>query len=130
MQDPPEWKIHDIEELKWDFLYTQSGSREEIISLYEKAFAWTNVVRLKEKISSLSWSSEKEITHTPSGSSSKEKIEYSSGEISNMELTRARIREDSRNRGEYLNILPQKDNSTILRDTIDFLNTDKERIDW
>lgn len=47
-----------------------------------------------------------------------------------MELTRARIREDSRNRGEYLNILPQKDNSTILRDTIDFLNTDKERIDW
>lgn len=47
-----------------------------------------------------------------------------------MESTRMRIREDSAHRGEYLNVLPQKDDSAIIRDTIDFMNTDRERIDW
>ncbi len=129
-KDPLLGKIHDIEELRWDFLFTQSGARDDIIALYMKALAWDNQSRLQKKLSYLTWSSAWEDIQTSSGNSQEKKIEYSSGELSDIETTRTRIRETSAHQGEYLNILAPKNESSLLRDTIDFLNTDKEHIDW
>ncbi len=130
--DPLIGKESDIGELHADLLSTQSGSMDEIMSLYTQSITPESRTRIMTKLSYLSWALDlpKDRVPVSSGSTEERRVEYSSWELQDRESAEARIQEAAKNRVQYLNILPPKDQSSILRDTIDFLDTDKERVDW
>ena len=129
--DPPGWYEWESLELLWDISHTHSGALWEVKDLYRRAYAYHPLPRIEKKLSLLSGdppsvSPPLEIpTHTSSGTT-----DFASGELVSLSEARDRIFRDSGHRGQYLGPLQGYQKKNILRDTIDFLDTGKEMVDW
>ena len=99
--------------------------------LYIRAYVYQPLPRIKKKLSLLSGG-------TPSATPPPEiptragsgKTDFASSELVSLSEARDRISRDSSNRGQYLGPLQGDQKKNILRDTIDFLDTGKEMVDW
>ena len=133
--DPPKWYEWPSLELIWDTLMLYSGSREEAYTVYRAAYLYTPIPRIAEKIDILSGSGSIpsrgiEPLKSISTSGNTYTGSYSRWEISSLSEALDRIKKDGLSRGLYLAPTGSDQSKNILRDTIDFLSTDREIVDW
>lgn len=131
---PIEKREQETYELLGDVSLVTLSDTGSAIRLYEKSESYRATDRVRAKLALLSpsspsssWSEIAPLPKDRTGST------VSTGWLVDtwaklIEEARLRTEKDSKNRGEYVSLSP--DDSLILRDTINFLDTNTERVDW
>ena len=122
-------------ELLWDLSITLSGWELDAIEYYRSSLSLSWSSRIQEKLTLLTMtgSTTSEMTpswvSTPSPSprpTSPETLSWAEM----LQTAKNRLENDSRDRSTYLSPLSRDEKNQILRDTINFLDTNTERVDW
>lgn len=131
-KNPITGKESETYELLGDVALARLSNTGQAILYYRESQKVRESERVRQKLSLLEDQPKKDIVWTWSTEEGRSWAMLSSGMIDTGSLmideARKRLETDSKNRGEYLSSSP--DDSLILRDTIDFLDTDTERVDW
>ncbi len=131
-KNPITGKESETYELLGDVALTQLSNTGQAILYYRESQKVRESERVKQKLSLLEDQPKKDIIGAWSREENLTWAMLSSGTIDTGSLmideARKRLETDSKNRGEYVSSSP--DDSLILRDTIDFLDTNTERVDW
>ncbi len=116
-------------ELLGDVIFASSGSVDDVMTNYKKSFDLKKEPRVEKKISLLEnhISGEKNIPSSLSGS---EITSSFSGSAGALESSHEKIESDEQNRSKFLSFPSMTDTKTAIQDTIDFVDSGKERVDW
>ena len=116
-------------ELAGDLLYKKDDNKISILQNYEKSRVLMSEKRVDDKINLLRNPLQKEEKKSWTGS--RDSIASSfSGSHSVIKNEREKIQNDEENRSKFLSFPNMTDSKSILQDTIDFIDTGKERVDW
>lgn len=116
-------------ELAGDILYKKDDDKISILQNYEKSRVLMNEKRVDDKINLLKNPLQKEEKKSWTGSGDSIASSFS-GSHSVIKNEREKIKNDEENRSKFLSFPNMTDSKSILQDTIDFIDTGKERIDW
>ena len=110
-------------------LYKKNENTLSILENYEKSRALISKERVDQKIQllkNISQKEEKKLSTQTGGVS----ISSLLGSNSLIKTEREKIENDEANRSKFLSFPNTTDSKSILQDTIDFIDTGKERVDW
>lgn len=134
INNPLSGKEADTYELYGDILATSSGKTDDTIAYYNLALEYENRNRITEKIQLLNTKQERKKEETTKTmqeekQSQKEK-EFSQEENNLLERKKEEIMKSESNRVKYLSPTTPQIQKNVIRETIDFLDTGKEIVDW
>ncbi len=140
IQNPPPLRVADTRELYGDVLAREGSATGDILKLYQMAEEKSPSERLEKKIallqsdtsSSASGKTPSPSKDSPGTGATDEKKTFTIEEQKSLEQSKQSLTETLEKRGQYMNpigITPE-DRKRVLRDTIEFTDTNSESIDW
>lgn len=140
IQNPPPLRVADTRELYGDVLAREGSVTGDILKLYQMAEEISPSERLEKKIallqsdtsSSASGKTASPSKKSPGTGATDEKKTFTIEERKSLEQSKQSLTETLEKRGQYMNpigITPE-DRKRVLRDTIEFTDTNSESIDW